>query len=412
MPDSGASLDIAGVFIELGIIIIALGALARLAGRVRFSPIPLYLLAGLALGNINLLPMAFPGSFIQIVAEIGVILLLFMLGLAYTADEFKSSLRAGVPMGALNLLLSFPPGVILGLLLGWEPLAAILLGGVTYVSSSGIIAKTLNDLEWLGNRETPDVLSILVVEDLTMAVYLPLVVALLVGGGFAAGVVSLAVAIVTVVVVLVVALQYGEQISAILANRSEEVVLLTVLGLILLVAGVAQALQVSAAVGAFLVGIGLSGPVADQARTVLSPMRDLFAAVFFLFFGLQIDAAALPPVIGIAAGLAVVTTLTKFITGYIAAVRAGIGQKGRFRAGVMLVPRGEFSVVIAGLGAGLAAPELVPLAAAYVLMMAILGPVLAKLIDPVFAVIANRQRRRDERRRQRAASSAKSAKSN
>lgn len=391
MPDSGdISLDIAAIFIELGVIVIALGVLARMAGRVRFSPIPLYLAAGLLLGNTGILPLGFPASFIQIVAEIGVILLLFMLGLAYTADEFKSSLRAGAPFGAINLLMSFPPGVAIGLLLDWEPLAALLMGGVTYVSSSGIIAKTLNDLEWLGNRETPTVLSILVVEDLTMAVYLPLVSALLVGGAVADGAVSLSVAILTVVVVLVVALQYGEQISAIMANRSDEVVLLTVLGLILIVAGTAQALQVSAAVGAFLVGIGLSGRVAEQARTLLSPLRDLFAAVFFLFFGLQIDATALPPVAGIALALALVTTLTKFVTGWVAAWRAGIGPKGRIRAGVILVPRGEFSVVIAGLGATLAAPELVPLAAAYVLVMAILGPVLAKLVDPVYALVVRR----------------------
>lgn len=390
------SLDVATVFIELGIIIILLGVLARLANRVGFSPIPLYLLAGLIFGSSTILPLDIPATFIQIGAEIGVILLLFMLGLAYTGDELINSLRTALPFGALNLALSFPPGLAMGIYLEWHPLAAVLLGGVTYVSSSGIIAKTLNDLGWLGNRETPIVLSVLVIEDLTMAVYLPLVVVLLVGDTLMAGAISLGVAIGTVVIVLVVAIRYGEQISTVISSRSDEVVLLTTLGLILLVAGVAQSLQVSSAVGAFLVGIGLSGPVADHARNLLTPLRDLFAATFFLFFGLQIDVSSIPPVFEIALLLSIVSLLTKFITGWLAAWRNGIAIRGRWRAGSIMTPRGEFSIVIAGLGAGagLNEPQLVPLAAAYVLMMAIGGSILAKTIDPTVAFFIKAGRRK------------------
>jgi monovalent cation:H+ antiporter-2, CPA2 family len=391
-----SALDIAGIFVELGIIILLLAMLARFAVRIEFSPIPLYLIAGLIFGGGGLLPLAFPAEFVQIGAEIGVILLLFMLGLAYNANELTASLRTALPFGVLNLLTSFPVGLVGGLLLGWEPLAAVLLGGVTYVSSSGIIAKLLNDLDWLGNRETPTVLSVLVLEDLTMAVYLPIVVVLLVGESLLAGAISLATAITTVVIVLIVVIRFGARISDQLASPSDEVVLLTTLSLILLVAGIAQSLQVSSAVGAFLVGIALEGPVAERARVLLTPLRDLFAATFFLFFGLQIDPATLPPVLGAAALLAVASTLSKFITGWVAASRSGIALRGRFRAGAILVPRGEFSIVIAGLGAGLGEPDLVPLAAAYVLIMAIWGPVLAKFIDPT---VARYQRWRRGRRR-------------
>ncbi len=389
-----AALDIAGIFLELGIIIILLAGLARVAVRLEFSPIPLYLIAGLVFGGGGVLPLDFPAEFVQIGAEIGVILLLFMLGLAYSGAELTGSLRTALPFGLLNLLTSFPVGVVAGYMLGWPMLSALLLGGVTYVSSSGIIAKLLNDLDWLGNRETPTVLSVLVLEDLTMAVYLPVMVVLLVGEGLVAGAVSLATAIITVVVVLVVAIRYGPRISEQLASPSDEVVLLTTLGLILLVAGLAQSLQVSSAVGAFLVGIGLEGPIAERARALLTPLRDLFAATFFLFFGLQIDPAMLPPVLGTAALLAVASTLSKFITGWVAASRSGIALRGRFRAGAILVPRGEFSIVIAGLGAGLAEPDLVPLAAAYVLLMAIWGPLLAKVIDPTVARYQRWRRRR------------------
>jgi CPA2 family monovalent cation:H+ antiporter-2 len=170
------------------------------------------------------------------------------------------------------------------------------------------------------------------------------------------------------------------------------VVLLTTFGLVLLVAGAAQRLQVSAAVGAFLVGVALSGPVAEQARVLLTPLRDLFAATFFLFFGLQTDPTSIPPVLSLAIGIGLITALTKIATGWWAARRIGVASRGRFRAGSTLVARGEFSIVIAGLGvtANLE-PDLGPLAAAYVLFLAVAGPLLARVIDPLVAKVERRR---------------------
>ncbi|HXV41546.1 MAG TPA: cation:proton antiporter, partial [Anaerolineae bacterium] len=224
-----------------------------------------------------------------------------------------------------------------------------------------------------------------------MAIFLPLLGVLLVGDGFLAGLLSLVAAVATVVVVLVLAMRYGEIVSRVIANHSDEVVLLSTFGLVLLVAGLAQQLQVSAAVGAFLVGIALSGPVADQARVLLSPLRDLFAATFFLFFGLQIDPGAIPPVLLLAVGLGLVTALTKIATGWWASRRIGIKIPGRFRAGFALVARGEFSIVIAGLAVSTnLEPQLGPLAAAYVLFLAILGPILTRFGDPLVTAFQRR----------------------
>jgi monovalent cation:H+ antiporter-2, CPA2 family len=372
------------LFIELGAIIVGLAILARLARWAGFSPIPLYLLAGLAFGRGGLLPLDLSEGFVEVGAEIGVVLLLFMLGLEYTPAELRSSLRQGLPVGILDLLLNFTPGLVVGLLLGWDAVSAILLGGVTYISSSGVIAKVLADLDRLGNRETPVVLSTLVIEDLAMAVYLPLVAVLIVSSSVVAGLLSLGLAVVTVMVVLVAALRYGGTVSRAITDPSDEVLLLTTFGLVLLVAGVAQRLQVSSAVGAFLVGIAVSGPAAHRVRDLLAPLRDLFAAVFFVFFGFQVDPAGIPPVALLAVALGVVTAATKVATGWWGARRAGVANHGRWRAGATLTARGEFSIVIAGLGAaGAADPELRALAAAYVLFMAVLGPVAARVSDPV-----------------------------
>jgi K+:H+ antiporter subunit KhtU len=373
--------DVAWVFIELGVAILGLATLARIANRFGFSAIPLYLIGGLAFGNGGLIPLNFAEDFVHVGAEIGVILLLFMLGLEYSGAELRANLRTGFTAGVVDLLLNFPPGFIAGLLLGWSPLASLLLGGVTYISSSGIIAKVLEELKRLSNPETPTILSILVLEDLAMAVFLPVVAVLLIGQGLVAGVVSVSIALVAVGIVLFVALRHGETISRVVSHKSDEVVLLSTFGVVLVVAGVAQRLQVSAAVGAFLVGVALSGPIVKRAHHLIGPLRDLFAALFFLFFGLQIDPTSLPPVLLQAVALGVVTGLTKLLTGWWAARRAGVDTLGGLRAGGALVARGEFSIVIAGLGttAGLE-PQLGPLAAAYVLFLAVVGPIAARLM--------------------------------
>jgi monovalent cation:H+ antiporter-2, CPA2 family len=370
------------LLIEVGALLFALGMLGRLGRRVGLSPIPLYLLAGLAFGQGGLIPLSASNEFIQIGAEIGVILLLVMLGLEYSATELVGNLRAAAPAGIVDALLNALPGAAFALLLGWGWPAALVLAGITWVSSSGVIAKVLGDLGRLGNRETPVILSVLVIEDLAMAFYLPLVTAVLAGVGLVGGAKALGVAVVTVVAVLVVAIRYGGVISKLISVEDSEALLLSVLGLTLFVAGVAAELNVSAAVGAFLVGIALSGPVAHHATQMLSPLRDMFAAVFFVFFGLSTDPSTMPPVLLPALGLAVLTMSTKVLTGYLAARRVGIALPGRLRAGLALMPRGEFSVVIAGLAvASGVEPRLAPLATAYVLITVVSGPMLARLPD-------------------------------
>jgi CPA2 family monovalent cation:H+ antiporter-2 len=392
MTGAGA-FDLSLVLIELGAVVVGLAILTRVANRFALSAIPLYLLAGLALGKGGLVPLTLGEDVVQTGSEIGVLLLLFMLGLEYTGEQLRARLRSGLPAGLVDFALNFPPGLAVGLLLGWSPLAAILLGGITYISSSGVAVGVLTDLGRMSNPETPVVVSILVIEDLAMALFVPLVGVLLVGRGFAAGAVSIAIALVTVGAVLFIAIRYGRAVSRLLAHRSEEATLFAVLGLVLLVAGLAQRLQVSAAIGAFLVGIAMSGPIVRQTRRQLGPLRDLFAALFFLFFGLQMDPATLIPVLIPAVCLGFLGALTKMLSGWWAARRASVGPIGRLRAGAVLVARGEFSVVLAGLGVAAGVqPGLGPLAAAFILTSALLGPILARVAEPLGAVLFARRR--------------------
>jgi CPA2 family monovalent cation:H+ antiporter-2 len=382
------------ILIEVGALLLGMSLLGRLALRIGISPIPFYLVVGLFFGEGGIIPLDASEDFFQIGSEIGVILLLALLGLEYTAQELLTNLKQSRTAGLIDSLFNAVPGALLGLLLGWGPVAAVALAGITWVSSSGVVAKMLRDLGRLSNRETPIVLAILVIEDLAMAFYLPVLAALVVGVSLLQGAVTVAIAVAVVAGILFVALRFGTMISKIFTPEHPEPLLLGVLGLTMLVAGLAAEVNVSSAVGAFLVGIALSGRVAHQASQVLTPLRDLFAAVFFVFFGLATDASELVTMIVPAALLAVATMATKTATGYLAARRGGIGIPGRWRAGLALTPRGEFSIVIAGLavGAGIE-PRLAPLATAYVLITVVVGPFLARIPDTAWFKLAVKRRR-------------------
>ena len=376
-------MDLSTLFLEVGGVLILLAVLARTAIRLGLSPIPLYLLGGLAFGEGGLLPLVTAEEFIEVGAEIGVVLLLFMLGLEFSAEELVRSMRATAPAGLVDLVLNFTPGLVAGLLFNFGLLGALVLGGVTYISSSGVAAKLIADLGWIGNRETPTILSILVFEDLAMVVFLPLLLALTLGAGWMTTSMTLLAALAAVMAVIWIAFRYSERVSRLLFNPSDEALVLTILGVILLVAGVAERVQLSAAVGAFLVGIAVSGQAADRSRALLIPVRDLFAAVFFIFFGLRIDPASIPPVMLPAVALCAASVVTKLVTAWWGAGRAGVGHAGRLRAGVALIARGEFSIIIAGIGvAAGASSELGPLAATYVLILAVIGPLAAKAAGP------------------------------
>lgn len=378
---AAASSDAALAFIEIGAVALALAMLARVAGGLGITAIPFYLVAGLAVGEGGFAPLDVSAEFISRAAEIGVLLLLLTLGLEYSSDELRHGLRTGLKPGLFDAAANFVPGFAAGLLLGWEASAAVLLGGVSWVSSSGIVAKVLADLDRLGNRETPAILNLLVIEDLAMAVYLPVAGALVTGEDLAATVVTVAAAIAAVAMILTVALRFGGQLSALLATGSDESLLLAVFGLTLLVGGLAQQLEVSAAIGAFLVGMALSGPVQHRVGALIGPLRDLFAAVFFLFFSFQIHPGDFFGALGPAAALAAIALATKLLTGWLAAGQTGVGRAARLRAGATLMARGEFSIVIASLGATLDdGGDLGAIAAAFVLLTAIAGPLAARFV--------------------------------
>jgi len=201
--------------IELGAVFFLLGVLGKLAQRIGMSPIPLYLVGGLFFGDGGVIALGDIGQFTQVASEIGVVLLLLLLGLEYSATELVTGMRRSWVAGVVDLVANAVPGAAVALLLGWGPIGALTLAGVTYISSSGIVAKVLGDLGRLGNRETPVVLSILVFEDLAMALYLPILTAVLGGVSLLGGLTAVGISLLVISVVLVIAIKYGRIVSAI-----------------------------------------------------------------------------------------------------------------------------------------------------------------------------------------------------
>lgn len=367
--------------IELGVIMLTLAVIGRLSSRIGIPTIPVFLLVGLAFGSGGVMDVGESMSFIEVGSSLGVIFLLFMLGLEYTPLELRHSLRINASSGVVDLVINATPGVIFGVILGWGALGAVVFGGITYISSSGIIAKLLTDLQRLGNRETPVILSILVIEDLVMAVFLPVTAILLAGGTFVSGVVSGGIAIGIVVSVVVLSPYITRHVNNAIFTDSRELILITLLGLAVLVAGLAEYIHISSAVGAFLLGIVLSGRVAEQARELLHPLRDSFAALFFVYFGLRVDPADLLDTSVPALVLALVGAISKIATGRLVAHRLGLSRAAGRRTAVTLIARGEFSIVLAGIAVAEGVnSDIGPIVVTYVLILAIAGSVLTRFV--------------------------------
>jgi CPA2 family monovalent cation:H+ antiporter-2 len=365
--------------LEFGLILLVLSVLGTLARRWTLPPVPLYLLAGLLLGDGGLVRVPEAGEFVRIGASIGVALLLLALGLEFSLSEFAAGLRRHVPSAGIDAVLNGLPGAVAGWLLGLDGVGVLALAGATYISSSGIVARLLGDLRRLGNRETPSVLAVLVLEDFSMAAYLPLLAVLVTGGAWWQVVLGVTVAVGVLLAAFAGSYRWGHHVGRVVTHPDAEQVMLRVMGLTLVVAALAESVHASAAVGAFLVGLTLTGEAADRARTVMEPLRDLFAAVFFLAIGLSVNLSDLVPLLPAAVLLAAVTGATKVATGWYAARRDGVGSRGRIRAGTALIARGEFSMIIVGMAG--ARHTLIPLVSAYVLLLAVCGPLITRFAD-------------------------------
>jgi CPA2 family monovalent cation:H+ antiporter-2 len=376
--------------LEVGVMFAALGVVGFLAGHTGLSPIPFYILAGIGLNEFVLgsvgLPAVAAGEFVTVGAELGIVFLLFFLGIEFNFERLLADGDRIGAAGVADLVVNFGVGLLLGAVLFEALLPALLVAGVVYISSSAVITKSLLDLGWIANPESRPLLGVLVFEDLVIAVYLAVVTALVTGGGdvaVAARSVGVAVGFLLALVVLVAV---GTTLfDRLLDTPSTEYLVLRAVGVTVLLAGAALAVGVSEAVAAFFVGMafGATEHVHDLEEA-LAPLRDAFAAVFFFWIGLVTDPFLFVAAADTIAIAVAVTTPTKLVSGFYGGRAYDLDRRRSLRVGLALVTRGEFSLIVAAValaGAGTTLPAetartIYATAVGYVLVMSTLGTTL------------------------------------
>ena len=343
---SQASLAVNLTLVEIGLLFIGLGILSWLALKLHVSSIPLFLLAGLALGKGGIVPLDVSEDFLNVGAEIGAILLLLVLGFEYSASELAASMKKRWHAGLMDILLNAVPAAILAFILGYGPVGALAFAGIMFISSSGIASQLIRETGWGKSNVAKRVTSVLVFEDILMAPYLPILAAVTLGLSVWAGLISVTVALGVTMSIFLIAI--GREIPGLksLAKRGPGVLLLLVFGVTLAVAGAATLAGFSGAIAAFLIGMLLTGEVAESLRSRFAPLREIFSAIFFLFFGLSISFLDVVSVLPVAIAFSVLGIAGKLAVGWWVGRDMSDRMSWR-RIGAFLVARGEFSMIIA-----------------------------------------------------------------
>jgi monovalent cation:H+ antiporter-2, CPA2 family len=370
---------------ELALTITLLGGLGLAASRFGLSAIPAYLLAGLLLGPNEPKELALiePSEVTEFVAQLGIVFLLFFLGLEFTLDRVTRSQRHAVVGGAIDFVVNAGLGLLIGVAAFGFDFGALILAAAIYVSSSAIGVKGLIDFRRLADDETDLVLAILVAEDLVLAFVLGFASG---GGGELGdtlGVVAKALGF--IVVALAASKWLTPAIDRVLDWLPREFFLLAVVGLVVGMSAVAQELGLSEAIGALMAGVVLSETsVRAEVEERFFSFRDVFAALFFFVFGLSIDVAAIDDVGWILAAAVALTVLGKIGGTLWAGQVGGFTRRQSLNAGVALIAHGEFTVILAQLAAenpsipDAQQSQLIAFAGLYVLITATIGVVLMK----------------------------------
>jgi K+:H+ antiporter subunit KhtU len=362
----------ARLLLDSGLILGLVALIGLLFRALHLSTIPAYILLGLLLG-----PLVGRSELVELFALWGVVLLMFFVGLEFSFSSFIARRKQLLRLGTVDLLINFPLGFLAGIALGWGPLGGLFIGGAFYISSSAIVARSVIELQRTAHPETEPALGILVAEDIAVA----LLIAILSGvvfqqDGLAIGLLGAVRGVLFLAVTIIVARIGRPLLDRLLATEDDELFVLLMGAALLLISYAAVRSGVSEAVGAFLAG-SLMAETRHKVRieALFAPLQGLFAALFFLSFGLSVNTSALGEVWPGAVLLTVLAIPAKLVTGWITGGMEGLSQRARLSLGLTLVPRGEFSILLAGVAATAGferAPALITL---FVLILAVIGTI-------------------------------------
>ncbi|MGO2660062.1 cation:proton antiporter domain-containing protein [Mycetocola reblochoni] len=382
--------------IVLGALFVFAYILGRLGKLIGLPAIPIYMLVGLmASPHSGWFPFSVESSHIELMAVIGLILLLFSLGLEFDQDEFFGNAGRLLLSGGSYILLNMAVGLGFGFALGWGSKEALIVAGITATSSSAIVTKLLIELKRLTNPETPMILGITVVEDVFIAIYLAIVGVVLSGETEPWPVVlKLVVAFAFIVAMFAIARVGGRVVSRLLRTRDDELFTILFFGLAVLFGGIGEQLGVTDAIGAFLIGLVIGATrYRNRIETIAVPLRDVFGAFFFLNFGLGLDVSTFGSVLVPVILAVLMTVVLNVVAGQFVAWLNGFDPVAGINTTVILQNRGEFALILATIAATAGLDERIqPFAGLYVLIMAIAGPIVAAQSERISAVLLRRPR--------------------
>jgi len=373
---------------EVGTALVLVAIAAIIANKLKFSIIPFLIVLGMLVGphapTIGIIDLTFIESkeIIQFLGRIGVLFLLFYLGLEFSVGKLMKSGRNIVVGGSLYVAINFVLGLLYGFIVGLPWMETLIIAGLVSVSSSAIVAKVLVDLKRTANPETELILGIILFDDIFLALFLTTMSGVLLAGSTSVlGIItSVLISVGYMLLFFFIARKGSPLLNKWLNIKSDEIFIIVIFATLFFVAGFSETLHVAEAIGALLLGLVFSETdYRDRIEHMVVPFRDFFGAIFFFSFGLSIDPSTLAGAIWLALGAAALTIAGNFVAGMISGRKAGLSHKASTNIGLTIMARGEFSIIVANLGitAGLN-PILTPFTALYVLILAIVGPLLAK----------------------------------
>lgn len=377
------------------LVLVAIGSI--IANRFKFSIIPFLIILGMLVGphalKIGILDLTFVESneVIQFLGRIGVLFLLFYLGLEFSVGKLMKSGKNIVVGGTTYVAINFVLGLLFGKVAGMPWMESLIIAGLLSVSSSAIVAKVLVDLKRTANPETELVLGIILFDDIFLALFLTTMSGVLLAGSTSAlGIITSVLISVGYMLLFFLIAQKGYSILNRWLNiESDEIFIIVIFAMLFFVAGFSETLHVAEAIGALLLGLVLSETEhQDRIKQLVVPFRDFFGAIFFFSFGLSINPSTLVDAIWLALGAVIITIIGNVVAGIMSGRQAGLSYKASSNIGLTIMARGEFSIIVANLGiaAGLS-PILTPFTALYVLILAIAGPLMAKESKNIYKVL-------------------------
>ncbi|MDR0434690.1 MAG: cation:proton antiporter [Gracilibacteraceae bacterium] len=384
-------------FLELGVLLLFVAFSGIVASRLKFSIVPIIIIVGLLLppnGLTSYQPSASTLDAVDFLGRLGVLFLLFSLGLEFSIRKLLQSAGTMVKSGLIYLAFNATAAVVFTFFLGWGIEEILLATGIIIISSSAIVAKTLVDLKRTANPETEVIMGLMLFQDIFMAAYLPIVSAIAInrGGKPSELAISVGFAFAVIIIFVFVSLRTTKVLESIFSIASEETFLLVVLALLIFLAGASEALNISEAIGALILGMILAD-TSQHERIVrlVVPFRDFFGAAFFFGFALKISLDSLLGAVLIAVIAVALTIAGSLAYGFTMGKVAGLSKRGALNLGLTITSRGEFSIVLANLGvaAGLST-KLESFSVLYVVLLAVLGPLLSRWSEPVYQLLAPR----------------------